>query len=358
MLTQSLPPSAEAYATTQRAQIAAAVAAVRRQWRRVRAADIDASYLQVERTVLAVVTTAQTRVALGAQEYVPAVLAQTGQARAVEAFATVSTTPLVGVAGDGRPARTLLFGAVTHAKSLIDRTTGPGLSPTLALTKAGDWMSMAVGTLLSDTGRQSEALAMGVRPVSGYVRMLTPPSCSRCVVLAGKWFAKSTGFARHPGCDCRHIPASEIVAGDLTVSPAEYFDALTPAAQDATFTKAGAEAIRGGADVNQVVNARRGMGYAGRTSTATREMWVRKPDGRTVWEPRVVNVTHRHAQTVTVAGRSVLLTTEGTTRRGNAYRYLGLSGARRPRLMPETIARIATGRDDYLRLLRANGYLY
>lgn len=325
-MTQSLPPSAEAYATTQRTEIAAAVAAVRRQWRRVRAADIDASYLQVERTLLAVVTTAQTRVALGAQEYIPAVLAQTGQMRAVEAVAAVSTTPLVGVAGDGRPTRTLLFGAVTHTKSLIDRTTGPGLSPTLALTKAGDWMSMAVGTLLSDTGRQSEALAMGVRPVGGYVRMLTPPSCSRCVVLAGKWFAKSAGFARHPGCDCRHIPASESVAGDLTVSPAEYFDALTPAEQDATFTQAGAEAIRGGADMSQVVNARRGM------------------------------------RTAQVAGRRVLVTTEGTTRRGDAYRYLGAgrrsSSARRPRLMPESIARIATGRDDYLRLLRANGYLY
>jgi len=133
-------------------------------------------------------------------------------------------------------------------------------------------------------------------------------------------------------CDCRNIPASESVAGDLTVDPHDYFASLSPEQQDRIFTKAGAEAIRNGADVNQVVNARRGM---------------------------------RAAQ---VGGRDVLITSEGTTRRGLAYHRLSQSAgqdikagryrsARRPRLMPETIRAIATDQADYLRLLRANGYL-
>lgn len=194
MLTQSLPRSAEVYAAEQRSEIAAAVAAVRRQWRRVRTADIDASYAQVERTILAIVTTAQTRVAVGAQDYIPAVLEETGQVAAVAASARVSTSPLVGVAGDGRPVDSLLYRSVIGAKVAI----GNGSSAGTALLERGKWLSMTVGTLLSDTGRQSESLAMGVRPVGGYVRMLNPPSCSRCVVLAGRWYLKSAGFARHP----------------------------------------------------------------------------------------------------------------------------------------------------------------
>jgi hypothetical protein len=39
----------------------------------------------------------------------------------------------------------------------------------------------------------------------------------------------------------------------------DYFKQMPPALQDSTFTKAGAEAIRRGADINQVVNARQGM---------------------------------------------------------------------------------------------------
>jgi len=331
MLTQTLPPTAEAYALDQRREIAAAVAAVRRLWRRM-GDDFDGSWARIGPQMLAVTDVAQERVAVGALEYVPAVLEDTGQVRAVRAVATPQPRALVGVAGDGRPVESLLYGAVTHAKRMsyvgpprydVDldevRTPGPGMSPRQALASAQRWLTMTTGTLLSDTGRQAESLGMGVRPVSGYVRMLTPPSCSRCVVLAGRWYRKSAGFARHPGCDCRHIPSSESVGGDMTVDPRAYFDSLDAAGQDATFGKAGAEAIREGADIGQVVNARRGV---------------------------------RVAQ---VGGRNVLTTTEGTTRRGQASR--AATGRRGARLMPETISQVATDREGYLRLLRVNGYI-
>lgn len=121
----------------------------------------------------------------------------------------------------------------------------------------------------------------------------------------------------------------------MTVNPAEYFESLSAREQDRVFGPAGAEAIRSGADMNQVVNARRGM---------------------------------RSAQ---VGGRRVLVTSEGVTRRGWAYRYLAPSSSSpsvtvaryrrtapsRPRLMPETIRAIASDPAEYLRLLRVNGYL-
>jgi len=317
VLTQALPQSAREYAVAQRRESQAAVAAVLRLWRRM-GADFDESFARIRPSLLAVVETAQARVAEGAVAYVPDVLEETGQSRAIRPAGRVRTAGLVGVAGDGRPVESLLFGAVTRSKERV----GAGLSPAQALASGSRWLGTSVGTLLSDTGRQSESLAIGVRPVGGYVRMLNPPSCSRCVILAGRWYSKSSGFQRHPGCDCRHIPASESAAGDLTVSPVDYFDSLSIEQQDATFTKAGADAIRNGADMNQVVNARRGM---------------------------------RQAQ---VGGRQILITTEGTTKRGAAARALRTeTGGRRPRLMPESIAQIATSRDDYLRLLRANGYL-
>lgn len=326
MAIQSVPRSADRYSRAYRAEARKALSAVRRQWRRM-GTEFDASYLAIEPTLLGVVSAAQERVAAQAQVYVPAVLEETGQVRAVEPFARVTTSPLVGVAGDGRPARSLMYQSVVGARAAV----AEGATAGQALARSGQWLTLAVGTLFADTARASEALAMGVRPVGGYVRMLTPPSCSRCAILAGKYYRKNAGFERHPGCDCVHIPASESVGDDLRVNVAEYFDTLSEAEQNRIFTNAGAEAIRNGADVNQVVNARRGM------------------------------------RTAQIGGKDVLITSEGTTRRGWAHNYLGgrdvrTAGTRyarsaRPRLMPETIQRVATNREDYLRLLRANGYL-
>jgi hypothetical protein len=91
--------------------------------------------------------------------------------------------------------------------------------------------------------------------VGGYVRMLTTPSCSRCVILAGKWFRWNQGFQRHPRCDCRHIPASENISDDLTTSPIDYFRSLSNQEQDRVFGSAGAQAVRDGANISHVVNA-------------------------------------------------------------------------------------------------------
>jgi hypothetical protein len=105
-------------------------------------------------------------------------------------------------------------------------------------------------------------------------------------------------------CDCIHVPAAENTAGDIQTNPRAYFDSLTASEQDKAFTKAGAEAIRLGADPAKTVNARRGMQTAA--------------DGR-------------------------LYTTE--------------AAGKRPRLMPEQILRDATSRDDAIRLLRLHGFI-
>lgn len=85
-------------------------------------------------------------------------------------------------------------------------------------------------------------------------------------------------FKRHPGCDCDAIPLAEWdddetndARRDWIFDPGTYFDSLTEDQQDKIFTKAGAQAIRDGADINQVVNARRGMTTAGKCPAYTLE---------------------------------------------------------------------------------------
>jgi hypothetical protein len=182
-------------------------------------------------------------------------------------------------------------------------------------------LEMIAVTQVQDAGRTAAGVAIAARPhVAGYVRHLRPPSCSRCAVLAGQFYRWNTGFLRHPRCDCRHVPVSsaELYRDEVT-SPRAYFDSLSRAEQDRVFTNAGARAIRDGADLTQVVNARRGM------------------------------------RTANVYGREVRVTTEGTTRRGVAGKLL--DGRKTPRLMPEQIYADATDRADAIRLLERHGYI-
>jgi len=138
-----------------------------------------------------------------------------------------------------------------------------GATVTEALSRGGAWLTGTTLTALADTRRQVYHADIIQRTGLGYCRMLNAPSCSRCAVLAGKWYAWNRGFKRHPRCDCIHIPAPESMAEDFTSDPNEYFHSLTPAQQDATFTKTGARAIRDGADVSRVVNVnQRGLATA------------------------------------------------------------------------------------------------
>ena len=261
MLTQQLPTAASEYAASQRLEQQAAVAAVLRQWTRM-GNDFDTSWARIAPTVVAILSTAQARVIAQSVAYVPAVLEETGQAAAIASAYQINQSALVGVAGSGVNTVDLLGGATINAKT----TVKGGAAVLDALSGAGEWLSGTVGTVLSDTGRAAEGLGMNIRPVGGYVRMLTPPSCGRCVILAGKFYRKNQGFERHPECDCRHIPASEVVAGDITISPADYFDSLDEAGQaKLAGSAANAKAIRDGADIGQIVNAYRktaGLSFA------------------------------------------------------------------------------------------------
>ncbi len=251
--------------------------------------------------LVAVMVAYQVAVATDAATAVPLMLAEQG----IDTTSDAQPQPraLAATASDGRD----LGGLMEYAQST-------------EVTSA--MFDMIVLTQLSDAARGSSIVAQAVRPAStGYVRMLEGGSCSRCVVLAGKFYRTNQGFQRHPKCDCRHIPSSEDVADDLRTDPRAYFRSLTESEQDKAFTKAGAAVIREGADISKVVNARRGMSTA-QTATGRR---------------RLVRTD--------VYGRPLYTTTAGA-RRGAV------------RLMPESIVELAGGdRIELLRLLKSHGYL-
>jgi hypothetical protein len=335
MALQQVPETALAYSAEQRSEIQAAIASVGRLWRRV-GADFDASYARVEPSLLRVLYTAQEAVADGALAYVPAVLVEVGGDVGDPLFESTGSR-FVGVAGDGLPVSSMAYGAVIQAKQAV----AAGFSPSAALARGGKFLSLASGTMLSDTGRAAEKVSGGAHKVKLWTRMLNPPSCVRCVILAGKTFRQQEAFDRHPGCDCRNVPSTEDTGDDVTTDPKAYLESLSEAEQDRILgSKANGRAFRDGADMNQLVNAYRKAGAV------------------------------RPAQ---IHGVNIKYTREGTTRRGHAYwqmsqaQYVKDQGVFRngskyyklksPRLMPETIYSIAKDQDDAKRLLKLYGWV-
>jgi hypothetical protein len=289
-------------------------------WGRVDPDALAESWAVVSTALWRIVSTAQLAAAALATRYVDDALAEQGIATA--ATGRVRPSSVSGVASDGRDLTSLLYSSLALA-----RQARYGPNPASALTVGRSALSRIVATQVQDAGRVAVGVESIARPaVTGYVRQLNLPSCSRCVILAGRFYKVNAGFERHPSCDCIHIPTREDLAGDVRTDPRAAFDSLTPAEQDRIFTGAGARAIRDGADLAQVVNARRGM------------------------------------RTASVYGEQLQVTLEGTTRRGVAGRAMGPTGNRRSRLpvrlMPEAIYDLAgDNRADALRLLRRYGYL-
>src|SRR5690606_41194169 len=89
------------------------------------------------------------------------------------------------------------------------QAVGAGLMPAEALRRTRDEFAKIVSGMVADSGRMAATAGNATHFTGGYVRMLNPPSCSRCAILAGRWFRWNDGFLRHPRCDCVHIPAKD-----------------------------------------------------------------------------------------------------------------------------------------------------
>lgn len=256
----STPDAAVRHYWAEEAIAARTFGAVRGLWSQVDPFDVDRSWLRLLPRAVATVTVGQMLATQEADAYVTSVLVEQGidPTRTAE----MNQRALAGVsASDDRLLAEVLREPVIATKVATAQGTP---TPEAVIRQGAARLAQVIGTQMADTARGATSVAMTATPsVSGYVRMLSSGACSRCVILAGKFFRWNTGFQRHPRCSCTHIPAREDTGDDARTDPQAYFESLTPADQDRIFTSAGAQAIRDGADMNQVVNARRGMYRAG-----------------------------------------------------------------------------------------------
>lgn len=183
------PDAAVAYDLRQRALSVATTRAVDRLWGQVGPRDDFGRAWDVE-AALRLLTTSQLAAARDAETYLSAVLPEVGLADA-PAVGRVVPGAFAGVASDGRDLSGLLEEPVIRAREAGGGTGG--------LQAGRAQLEMIVRTQLADAAREAVQVGIVARPrVGGYVRMLVGKSCPRCVILAGRWYRWSAGFARHP----------------------------------------------------------------------------------------------------------------------------------------------------------------
>ncbi|MCZ2837147.1 VG15 protein [Modestobacter sp. VKM Ac-2985] len=242
------PETARAfYLRLQRLQLLL-LASSRRAWAGM-GADFDSSWSEVAPGLVTVTAAGQLAAARAATEYVPAVLEETGQPDQPEA--QVRPQAFAGRAADGRSLGGLLYGAVVHAKT----AAGTGAAPAVALEVGGRWLDTLVQTVTADAARQATQAEIAIRPDMGFLRMVNPPCCGRCAILAGRWYRYDAGFPRHPQCDCSAVPSTQEGWRQLSVSPTELFDR----GDVRGLTRRERDRLAAGEDLHKVINESRDM---------------------------------------------------------------------------------------------------
>lgn len=248
-------PSVESrFYTAQQTTVRQAADAVQAAWSDLDpAAPVDSWREQVRPTVVAAVETGQVEAAAPAALYVAAAVQA---ARAVSApVSAVVAAAFAGIAATGWPLAALVDLAFGHYR----RALAAGLASSDAHAAGLARLLTYTTTEVADAGRLAVQAALLAEPaVAGYERVVRLPACGRCLILAGRLYGTTDAFARHPRCDCQMRPVThdQWRTGDATNTPDALFNRMTRAQQDAAFGPGDAAAIRAGADMARVVNAR------------------------------------------------------------------------------------------------------
>jgi hypothetical protein len=232
-----LPSLTAEFYRSQKRRSAATWLEVAREWATI-GSDFDAGWRRVGPNIALLVASAQLGSAQDGAAYVAASLASQGTP--VQPVGVLDPRGIAGVASDGRPLESLLYGAVVRARSvkadsLVERVNAGRL-----------WLSMAVATQVADAGRDAVKVSVTARHGVSWVRVVSPPCCQRCAVLSGRVYHFSQSFQRHPGCDCSMIPQT-VVNPDLvgfTLGPNDVTD-LTAKQRDK---------LAKGANFNRTIN--------------------------------------------------------------------------------------------------------
>ncbi|MEU5394523.1 hypothetical protein [Streptomyces tibetensis] len=327
-----MSPTPEAVAhmeARQRLALATALA-THRVWRRLDQDNLYRSWLGLAGDVLVIIMSGQLTAAQMTGPWLNSLLGPENEDR--PDAGRIIPEAFTGVDGAGRPLGGVLMAPIWTALRMV--TAGRPILEALVAGRAT--LDAIARTAVADIGRAADSTAMTARPsVTGYIRVVEGGACDRCIVLAGNEYGHSTGFLRHPRCNCGMEPVTR-EHRPRPASPSELVAQMSEEQRRKTFGEAGAKAIADGADLGQLVNARRGM------------------------------------QSASVLGGRAITTTEGTVRgefRRREFRRLQAAGAIprsrsirgfRPtttRLMPEEIYHLADDRAHAVQLLRQHGYI-
>lgn len=249
-------------------------------------------------------------------QYAAAAVASTSVADYVNDTPDVLPDAFLGVSSYGFPLTEPIIATIDrHVPAPVEPVPDPWWDD--AQKFMGDLEQLLISEI-QDAGRTASQVEFTSRPEwQNYVRMLNPPSCARCTILAGRIYRDLEAFQRHPLCDCVMVPVQnwqDAHDNGLVSSPRDAFER----GDVRGLSQADAQAVADGADLGRVVNATRGI--------------VR----------------------VDTFGRRVKATTEGTTKR-SAWRKA--NPTRLVRLRPESIYQFAKDREDAIRLLKLYGYI-
>lgn len=331
----------------------ATVKSTRRLWGKFGFGDFDQTWKQVGPQMMLMMTAAQTAAARSSIAYVPEVLTEIGIDPAAQG--RINPGALVGIASDGRALDSLLYQPIIATRTALGQ--GFGLDDALGVGQR--LLDEISTTQVRDSERIATSLGSAVRPaVYGSTRMVNPPCCERCAVLAGRVYRWDAGFLRHPHCDCTSVPAER--GAEPSEDPRELFDK----GQIRGMSKADTRAINDGADMGQVINAHRGMqsaqGFSGsKVKFTTEGTSPRGVAGRAMRERH--GAAKAYADEVDRVNRQVRNAKARAKRAGVEPDFSGIDvirGRKMPvRLMPETIYKLAGDRTDAIRLLRTYGYI-
>jgi hypothetical protein len=166
------------------------------------------------------------------------------------------------------------------------RAVARGVDGGDALGYGQQWLEQALHSAVQDAARDAMQAAIAVRPRLQWVRVVNPPCCSRCAVLAGKVFGWNASFDRHPGCDCLALPVTVAKAGTFMTDPAE----LVRRGLVKDLTPGQRQRLNEGADLVKVLNESRDQWRvrmaADRRAARAREQWAgggtNPPPGSTI----------------------------------------------------------------------------
>lgn len=331
----------------QRERLAASTARLAvRLWRDIDIHNLSADWEKRVHRVAALVAAGQLQAARQADPYLAQLLED------AETRGQLVPEALAGIASDGRSLVDLFMYPLWSALAALQK----GASLISALASGAALLDLLSRTMVADAGRAADLVAMAARPgITSYVRVVELPACARCLILAGQEYSLSEGFERHPRCDCATEPVTKNYRPTPT-SPQDVFDRMTDAQKRKAFGEKAVEAIEAGADVAQVVNARRGMYTAtayGRNVRATNSAATR----RGIAGARLLT-GNPDAMSAPKSIRARRVVSEFTRRsKTGRMQTVRLRGAKAPRLMPEEIMALADDRDHAVRLLKRNGYI-